>query len=176
MKKLPLLLTTLLASVALAQAQMFTIHLDGAQDGGGLRQGSGDGTLTLSGTSLTFNNILYSGLSAPVSAGHIHGPAAPGVSVGVIYALTPTFTPTGSTSGAINGTLNLIPNPVPNYSVDQQLADVNNGLWYINLHNSMFPAGEIRGQILPVPEPSTLALAGLGLGGLLLWRARRRAG
>jgi hypothetical protein len=117
--------------------------------------GNGAGTLTLSGTSLTFNNILYTGLSSGVTAAHIHGPGAPGVNVGVLYFLTPTFTPTGSTSGSINGTLNLIANPVPNYSVSQQLADLNAGLWYINLHEANFPGCEIRGQIQPVPEPST---------------------
>ena len=32
------------------------------------------------------------------------------------------------------------------------------GLWYINLHTALNPAGEIRGQIYTVPEPSSLGL------------------
>lgn len=46
----------------------------------------------------------------------------------------------------------------------------------MNIHNAVFPGGEIRGQLLQVtavPEPGTWAMlaAGLGLVGLI---ARRR--
>jgi len=59
-----------------------------------------------------------------------------------------------------------------------QMNQLNSGMWYVNIHTSGtggFPEGEIRGQILPVPEPSTLVLGALGLGGLVVWRVRRRA-
>jgi hypothetical protein len=38
----------------------------------------------------------------------------------------------------------------------------------------MFPAGEIRGTLVPIPEPSTYALMGLGLGLLALVTRRSR--
>jgi hypothetical protein len=37
-----------------------------------------------------------------------------------------------------------------------------------------FPGGEIRGQITPVPEPSTLALLGIGAVGSRQYLRRRR--
>ena len=44
---------------------------------------------------------------------------------------------------------------------------------YINFHNGIYPDGEIRGQLVPVPEPETYAtLAGLGLIGFGFWRRR----
>jgi CHRD domain-containing protein/PEP-CTERM motif-containing protein len=54
---------------------------------------------------------------------------------------------------------------------------IESGLAYINIHNAVFPGGEIRGDILavsPVPEPETAALmlAGLAMLGMF---ARRRA-
>jgi hypothetical protein len=60
------------------------------------------------------------------------------------------------------------------YPLANQIADLENGLWYINIHSTTFGGGEIRGQILPVPEPSTLALLGLGVGALVC-RLRRKS-
>ena len=168
------ILTTILglaASLTLAHGQLFFhANLDGAQDGGGLRQGTGSVNMTLTGTSLSFTGT-YSGLTVPSTAGHIHGPGAPGVSVGVIYPLdTLGIISLGATSGTYSGSVTLA--AIGAYTLPQQLTDLNNGLWYLNIHDNSFPLGEIRGQILPVPEPSTLALLGLGGIGVLLWRRR----
>src|SRR5256884_498698 len=176
MKKLlfPLVAGGLLAlnHTSFAALEDFVVSLDGAQDGGGGRQGSGFGTLTLDTTAntLTFNNIFWSGLSADSTASHIHGPNPAGVNAGVIYFLSSpapfTTTGPGIRSGTISGVMNLS-NPTQNgvnYPIANQIADLENGLWYINIHSSDgagggFPGGEIRGQIL-VPEPATLALLG----------------
>src|SRR5712692_981774 len=94
-------LAAALTSLAVAHAQNFTVNMDGLQDGGGLRAGSGSGTLTLNTTldTLTFNNITYSGLSSTSILSHIHGPALPGVPAGVLYDLAPGgFIALGTTS------------------------------------------------------------------------------
>ena len=169
MQKL-LLLTALVASAAVAQAQSFVSNMNGAQDGGGARQGIGTVNLTLTGTTLTLVGT-FSGLTAGATAAHIHGPAAVGLSAGVIYGLGGTVVPLGGTSGAISGSVTLA--AIGAYTVAQQIADLNNSLWYLNIHNAPFGGGEIRGQIIPVPEPGTVALSVLGLGALLLWQRRR---
>jgi hypothetical protein len=36
-----------------------------------------------------------------------------------------------------------------------QLADLRNGLWYVNLHTGSFPGGEVRGQLAAAKLPTT---------------------
>lgn len=108
-------------------------------------------------------DVSWTGLLAPASAGHIHGPAPVGSNAGVMFPLAGV----SGTSGSI---------------VTQQFAisptQVNwlqQGLLYVNIHTSTFPGGEIRGQLTVVPEPSSLlSLAGC-LPALGLLKLRRRS-
>ena len=49
------------------------------------------------------------------------------------------------------------------------------GTAYFNIHTTLFPGGEIRGFLQPVPEPgSSIVLLGIGVAGLVARRRRRR--
>jgi hypothetical protein len=52
----------------------------------------------------------------------------------------------------------------------QALAD---GKAYLNIHSSTFGGGEIRGFLLPVPEPTTAVLFVLGASGIVFSRLKR---
>lgn len=166
-------LLAVLNTAALGATQQYFITLE--PEGAGGRTGSGSGTLTFDDTlnTLTFNDILWSGLSAPANNAHIHGPSAPfPATAGVLYDLVgPGYTTLGDTFGTISGTLSLA-DGVGGHSLADQLLQLQNGEWYINIHSTAFPGGEIRGHIL-IPEPSTWALIGLGAA-VLGWRLRRR--
>jgi len=45
---------------------------------------------------------------------------------------------------------------------------------YLNIHSTVVPGGEIRGFLVPVPEPGTLSLAVAGLAGIVLTFKLRR--
>jgi len=177
-KLLPLL--GMLALPVLAPAQSFVGNLTPGQEAAdpGTRSGSGIINLVLVGQTMTLSGS-FMGLSGTFSDIHIHGAATPGVNAGVLYSLnTPSLLTLGADnkSGTINGQITLSPTPNGrNVTIAQQIQDLNSGLWYFNVHSTpLFGGGEIRGQILAVPEPSTLALVGLGIGGLLVRQWRRR--
>jgi hypothetical protein len=47
------------------------------------------------------------------------------------------------------------------------------GRSYFNVHSQAFPGGEIRGFLMAVPEPGSLALFGIGAACLLMLQRRR---
>lgn len=156
--------TALFVGSAHAVLYTFSDPIDGLQEvppnaspASGTAFGTYDSaTMTLSiGTSAT-------GFIGPVIAAHIHGPAAPGVSAGVVFPLSGA---TGSTSYSSADVFVLTP---------AHEAAFLGGLWYVNIHSTVFPGGEIRGQLhpVPVPEPATMAALLLGAGAVV--RRRRK--
>ncbi|MCI0746500.1 MAG: Ig-like domain-containing protein [Verrucomicrobia subdivision 3 bacterium] len=121
----------------------FPVNLTPDQEPNGGGTGSGSGTVTLSGNTLTVN-ITFSGLSANTTAAHIHGPAGRGTNASVLYPLT--LLPAGATEGAISQTVTLTEG-TGGFTIAQQLQQLCAGLWYINIHSTAHPGGEIRGQI-----------------------------
>lgn len=133
---------TLLAACALSACAMgpskaanFAATMDGASEvPAKTTGGKGDVTATLDpATKVLTYHVTFSGLTGPASAGHFHGPAAPGVNAGVVI---PFAAPIAS---PINGTVTL---------TDAQMADLMAGKWYANIHTAANPAGEIRGQMM----------------------------
>jgi len=96
--------------------------------------GKGSATAALDTTTKTLSwTVTYSGLSGPATAGHIHGPAAPGANAGVLVPFS------GSTASPIKGSATL---------TDAQISDLEAGRTYINLHTANNKGGEIRGQLM----------------------------
>ena len=118
---------------ATADTRQMVALLNGAQEtppanSNGL--GSAQVTIDTNANVLTYR-IAYSGLAGNETAAHIHGPAEPGQPGGILHAL-----PLG-------------PVKVGVWNYPEALEpEILNGRTYINIHSTIFPGGEIRGQIV----------------------------
>lgn len=142
---------------------------------------TGSAILTLNGDLLTVNET-FSGLLASASAAHIHCCALPGFNAGVAVPF-PGFP--NAASGTYSQTFDLTLSTTYNAafvtanggttaSAEAALiAGLNAGQTYLNIHDPVYPGGEIRGQLAAVPEPATLGLAGASL---LILALLRRSG
>jgi CHRD domain-containing protein len=94
--------------------------------------GSGTAQVTLdAATKEVTYKVTYSGLSGLAAAAHIHCGAAAGANAGVAVAFKDAASP-------ISGTATL---------TDAQVADLEAGKCYVNVHTAANKGGEVRGQL-----------------------------
>ena len=122
------------ASPALAETISFKAELKASE---AVPPNDSKGTGTVTATYDTASKKLawkgnYSALSGPATMAHFHGPAEPGKNAGVAVPITPSTSP-------FENSANL---------TDAQAADLMAGRWYVNVHTSAHPGGEIRGQLV----------------------------
>jgi hypothetical protein len=138
----PAVLTTDVAAAA-TNGQVFTATLVGTQEvPPNASPATGLATVTLSSDQTTITvDVSFAGLTAPATASHIHGPAAPGSSAPVLF---PFANVPVATSGVI---------PEQSFPITPaEVTDLQNGQYYVNVHSSTFPSGEIRGWLTPDPD------------------------
>lgn len=142
--------------------------------------GSGFATVTIDTIAQTMRTeAFFSDLIGVTTASHIHCCAPPGVSVGVATQV-PSFPgfPLGVSDGTFDNTfdLTLASSYNPAFVTAQGgvagaqavlLAGLAAGNAYFNIHTDFRPAGELRANLVQLPEPGTLALTGLGIAAML---------
>jgi hypothetical protein len=117
-----------------AHAQQITFKADLAPGPGIASSGKGMATASLDTKTKTLTwTVDYSGLSGPATAAHIHGPADPGANAGIVVPFT------GNLASPIKGSATL---------TDAQIAQLEAGKWYVNIHTEANKPGEIRGQLV----------------------------
>ena len=123
------------AGAASAATLHFSTVLKGADEvPANTTTGTGKVTATLDTGSKTFTyKVTYSGLTGPATMAHFHGPAAPGVNAPPVVPV-----PQSALANPMKGTATLTAG---------QIADLEAGKWYFNIHTAAHPGGEIRGQL-----------------------------
>jgi hypothetical protein len=126
--------------------------------------GFGTATMSIDNVANTISwSILALNIELPLTGAHIH--AAP---AGVNGPVIVNFSGQLSGSGLFDADL-------------ASITPANASDFYVNLHNTAFPSGAIRGQLQyittvnpPIPEPGTYAMLLAGLAGVAAVVRRRR--
>jgi hypothetical protein len=200
MKMLKGLLTAvvcgLVAMPAGAATLTYVTTLSGAnEDPPNASPGTGSGTVTFDTVFKTMQVYFeFADLMAGLTAAHIHGPTAvAGTGNASVMTTTPTFpgTPMGVTSGNYSSIFDMTSAASFNAAFvtssgsveaafDALLAALAQGRAYLNLHSTLYTAGEIRGFLVPPPPDAPIPLPGavwlMLAGAAALGAAGRRTG
>ena len=175
------------ASVSKATLFQYDANLDGPSESPtNASPGTGFAEVDYNDVAHTLHvQVTFTGLVGTTTASHIHAPTpSPLAGTAGVATTTPTFAnfPLGVTSGAYDNTLDLTQSSAWNPAYVTANGGTNAGAEsafvaalsahesYLNIHTSVFGGGEIRGFLVPVPEPATLTLVALGTIGLLFTR------
>ena len=148
-------MTNLLAApIGNSQTERFSASLAGGNEVPPINSaGTADFEMTIQ-DPITFS-LTFSGLSSPLSVSHLHfapSKVAGGVMIFLCGGGNQPACP-AATSGTITGTITAanVTGPggqgITPGDLDSALGAVRSGLSYANMHTTMFPGGEIRGDV-----------------------------
>ena len=183
----------LLASVALAAligtagsaqaAKVYKTDLLGSNEvPANVSTATGSGIAIVSGDALTIHETWTGLIGGPAAAAHIHCCTTPGTNTGVAIPFVGFPTATSGTYDHVfdlldaatytSAFLSGLGGGTAAGAEAALLAGLQAGQAYMNIHDAVFPGGEIRGFLTGVPEPASWALmiAGFGLVGAVLRR------
>lgn len=136
----------------------FIAELDNGKTGANwhMLPGMGYGSVVLDDVTdtITVNGYWY-WLTSPAIVAEIHGPALVGFDAGVLFTLT----------GVPQTTAGSIPEQVFTLT-PSQVADLEHTRYYLNIGTVNYPSGEIRGQLVALPEMSSAWAGVLAMGTL----------
>jgi len=115
---------------------LYEASLDGSQEVPAVAApGRGQARVDVDGQGVLRWTVAFEGLSGPVTGAHVHGPAGPGQNAPILLPLAVT-----PGAASFSGQARISP---------EQRTQLESGQWYVNLHTSAHPGGEIRGQLRP---------------------------
>jgi len=181
-KKTLLLLIVFFGATYISNGQIYWVSLSGpAEVPPNNSAGIGKALVTIDAVANTMRvQATFSGLSAGVTACHIHSATAiAGTGTAGVATTVPTFTgfPSGVTFGTYDQTFNMLLSSSynPSYVTNNGgtpasawtalRAGISAGKAYLNIHSTLFPSGEIRGFLnlcptINVSIPDAFALPG----------------
>ncbi len=175
-----LLATTVVASAPTRADYQMSVTLNGAQERPTpvATSGTGLGSVFLSEADRTLTiNLSSRNLTSDITGAHIHlvAPGTPDPTNAVGPIVFDILARSGLTAPLVGSASSFaFPTTVFNNLTSGQIAAFFEGRAYFNIHTQNFRAGEIRGNLAAVPEPSSLVLSATGATGLLILARRRR--
>jgi hypothetical protein len=153
---------------------------------------TGFAILTLNGDTLSIVEAFSGLIGGAATISHLHCCTLPGSGANPASVPFPGFP--AATSGSYSATFNLLDPGFYTVGTPDNpgflllnggtaagaeaalIAALNSGQAYVNIHDAVYPGGEIRGNFTLTPEPGTFGLAGviLAFAALMISRSRTR--